>query len=79
MAKPSYGTDMTRPVADREHAMALQRLEEADERIDNLERRIRELKGTGEPTIEAEHLLELMRRSRASMKLQADLLAADRT
>jgi hypothetical protein len=59
--------------------MALQRLHEADKRIANLETQIQKLKEDGQPTLEAERLLHLMRQSRALMQQQADLFANDKT
>jgi hypothetical protein len=58
--------------------MALQRLEEADKRIANLETQIQALKKEEQPTVEAERLLQLMRQSRALMQHQADLFARDK-
>ena len=43
--------------------MALQRLKEAEERIAKLEAGIQRLKENGQPTVEAERLLRLIRRS----------------
>jgi hypothetical protein len=68
-----------RRVTDREHAIARRRIERVDKRIANIEKRIQELKEDGQPTMEAERLLELMRQSRASMQRQADLFAKDKT
>jgi hypothetical protein len=68
-----------RRVTDREHAIARRRIERVDKRIANIEKRIQGLKEDGQPTIEAERLLELMRQSRASMQRQADLFAKDKT
>jgi hypothetical protein len=59
--------------------MALQRLEEADKRIASLERQIQKLKEDGQPTLEAERLLHLLRQSRSVMQCQADLVANDKT
>jgi hypothetical protein len=50
--------------ADRR--MALKRIEDANRRIANLEAAVRRLKDKGEPTVEAERLLRLMRQSRSS-------------
>lgn len=72
-------SEMIRRVTDREHDMALQRLEEADKRIANLERQIQKLQEDGQPTLEAERLLHLMRQSRAVMQQQADLVSKDKT
>jgi hypothetical protein len=66
-------------VTDREHATALRRIERADKRIVNLEKRIQELKEGGQSTVEAERLLQLMRQSRASMQRQAGHFAKDKT
>ena len=59
--------------------MALQRLEETDKRIANIKRQIQKLKEDGQPTLEAERLLHLLRQSRAVMQQQADLVAKDKT
>ena len=59
--------------------MALQRLEETEKRIANLETRIQTLQEEGQPTVEAERLLQLMRRSRALMQHQANLFAKDKS
>jgi hypothetical protein len=59
--------------------MALQRLEKANERIAELETGIQRLKEKGQPTMEAERLLRLMRRSRVVMQRHADLLEKDKT
>jgi hypothetical protein len=48
--------------------MAFQRIAETDNRIANLEERIQALREDGQPTIEAERLLQLMHRSRACMQ-----------
>ena len=58
--------------------MALQRIAEADNRIANLKERIQALREDGQPTIEAERLLQLMHRSRACMQEQADLFSKDK-
>jgi hypothetical protein len=70
---------MIHRITDRERAMALQRLAETDARIANLKNRIHQLKKNGQPTVEAERLLEGLRRSRALMQRQADLLSKDET
>jgi hypothetical protein len=54
-------------------------MEEADGRIADLERQIQKLKEDGQPTLEAERPLHLLRQSRAVMQQQADLLANDKT
>ena len=59
--------------------MALQRLKEAEERIAKLEAGIQRLKENGQPTVEAERLLRLMRRSCVVMRRHVDLLAKDQT
>lgn len=70
---------MIRRLGHTEHTMALQRLEDANERIAGLEAGIQHLKEEGQPTVEAERLLRLMRRSRDVMQRYADLLAKDQT
>jgi hypothetical protein len=59
--------------------MALQRLEEAEVRIAELKAGIQRLKENGQPTVEAERLLRLMRRSSVEMRQYVDLLAKDQT
>ena len=59
--------------------MALQRLEETSARIAEMEARIQRLKENGQPTVEAERLLRLMRRSQLMMRRRVDLLAKDQT
>jgi hypothetical protein len=66
------GNEMMR-ATEREHATALQR--KVDKRLANLEERIQALREDGQPTIEAERLLQLMHRSRACMQEQADLFS----
>ena len=61
------GNEMMR-ATEREHAMALQRIAKVDKRIANLEERIQALREDGQPTMEAERLLQLMHRSRACMQ-----------
>lgn len=61
-----------------DRAMELQRLEAVNERIAGLEEGIPRLKEQGQPTVEAERLLGLMRQSRL-MQRHADLLAKDQT
>ena len=70
---------MVRRLSGTERAMALQRLEETNERIAKLEASIQNLKDKGQPTVEAERLLRLMRRSRVAMRRLVDLLAKDQT
>jgi hypothetical protein len=70
---------MIRRVTNREHAVALQRLEETQKRIANLETQIQTLQEEGQPTVEAERLLQLMRRSHAIMQHQADLFGKDKS
>ena len=59
--------------------MALQRLEETEVRIAEMEAAIQRLKENGQPTVEAERLLRLMRRSQLMMRRRVDLLAKDQT
>jgi hypothetical protein len=59
--------------------MVFQRLVETDARITNLKNRIHELKIAGQPSVEAERLLELLCRSRALIQRQADSLSKDKT
>ena len=59
--------------------MTLRRLAEANERIADLERGIQRLKEKGQPTVEAERLLRLLRRSRVVMQRCAVLLENDKT
>lgn len=66
-------------LSETDRAMALQRLEEMNERITDLEAGIQRLKEKGQPTVEAERLLRLMRRSRLAMRRNVDLLARDQT
>ena len=70
---------MMRLVTDKEHAMALRRIEEANQRIANLETRIKKLKEEGQPTVEAERSLQLMHQSRAFISAKRDLFAKDKT
>ena len=60
-----------------ERTMVLQRLKETNERIADLEARIHRLKENGQPTVEAERLLRLLRRSRGMMRRYVDLLTRD--
>ena len=57
--------------------MALQRLEDANARIAALKAGIQRLKENGQPTVEAERLLRLMRRSRVVMQRHLNLIARD--
>ena len=66
-------------LSETDRAMALQRLEEMNERITDLEAGIQRLKEKGQPIVEAERLLRLMRRSRLAMRRNVDLLARDQT
>lgn len=66
-------------LSETDRAMALQRLEEVNERITDLEAGIQRLKEKGQPIVEAERLLRLMRRSRLAMRRNVDLLARDQT
>ena len=59
--------------------MELQRLDAVNERIARLESGIRRLKEKGQPIVEAERLLRLMRRSRVVMRRHVDLLTKDQT
>ena len=63
---------------EREHATALRRIERVDKRLAKLEERIQALREDGQPTIEAERLVQLMHRSRACMQEQADLFSKDK-
>lgn len=58
--------------------MALERIAETDNRIATLEERIQALKEDGQPSLEAERLLQLMHQSRACMQQQADLFSKDK-
>jgi uncharacterized small protein (DUF1192 family) len=70
---------MIKRLSETQRSMALQRLKEAEERIAKLEAGIQRLKKKGQPTVEAERLLRLLRRSRAVMRRHVDLLAKDQT
>jgi len=59
--------------------MAFQRLEEVEKRIGEVEARIQRLKENGQPIVEAERLLRLMRRSHVVMRRFIDLLAKNQT
>jgi hypothetical protein len=71
------GNEMMR-ATEREQAAALRRVARVDKRLANLEQRIQALREDGQPTIEAERLLQLMHRSRACMQEQADLFSKDK-
>lgn len=71
--------EVIRRLSTAERTMALRRLAEANERIADLERGIQRLKEKGQPTVEAERLLRLMRRSRVVMQRCAVLLENDKT
>ena len=64
-------------LSETERKMTLQRLEEANARIAGLEAGIQRLKEQGQPTVEAERLLRLMRRSRGVMRRHLNLIAGD--
>ena len=70
---------MIRRLSETERALALQRLEAATERIADLEAGIQRLREKGLPTVEAERLLRLIRRSHVVMRRYADMLANDKT
>jgi len=53
--------------------MELQRLEAVNERIAGLEAGIQRLKEQGQPTVEAERLLYLLRQSRVTIRRHGDL------
>jgi hypothetical protein len=57
--------------------MELQRLEAVNERIAGLEEGIQRLKEQGQPTVEAERLLGLMRQSCLMMQRHLNLIARD--
>jgi hypothetical protein len=54
---------MTSRLSETDHAMELQRLEAMNERMAGLEAGIQRLKEQGQPTVEAERLLHLLRQS----------------
>jgi hypothetical protein len=64
-------------LSETERTMALQRLEEANERIAALQAGIRRPREQGQPIVEAERLLRLMRRSRGVMRRHLNLIARD--
>ena len=66
-------------LSETERAMELQRLEAVNERIAGLEAGIQRLKEQGQPTVEAERLLGLMRQSRLMMQRHVDRLAKDQS
>ena len=70
---------MIRRLSETDRTLALQRLEAANERIADLEAGIQRLREKGLPTVEAERLLRLIRRSHVVMRRYADLLANDKT
>jgi hypothetical protein len=53
--------------------MELQRIEAVNERIAGLEAGIERLKEQGQPTVEAERLLHLLRQSRVAIRQHGDL------
>ena len=65
---------MIRRLSEAERSMALQRLKEAEERIAKLEAGIQRLKENGQPTVEAERLLRLLRRSHVGKRGRVDRL-----
>ena len=70
---------MIRRLSDTERSMEIQRLEEVEKRIAVLEAGIQRQKDDGQPTVEAERLLRLLRRSRVVMRRHVDLPAKDQT
>jgi hypothetical protein len=70
---------MIRRLSETDRTLALQRLEAANERIADLEAGIQRLREKGLPTVEAERLLRLIRRSQVVMRRYADMLANDKT
>jgi hypothetical protein len=66
-------------LSETERTMELQRLEAVNERIAGLEAGIQRLKEQGQPTVEAERLLGLMRQSRLMMQRHVDRLAEDQS
>ena len=70
---------MMRRLSETERTLALQRLDAANERIAGLEAGIQRLREKGLPTVEAERLLRLIRRSQVVMRRYADLLGDDTT
>jgi hypothetical protein len=63
-------------LSDTERTMEQQRLEAVNQRIADLEKGIQGLKEQGQPTVEAERLLGLMRQSRLVMQRHSDLIAS---
>jgi hypothetical protein len=70
---------MINRLSETERTMELQRLEAVNARIADLEAGIQRLKEKGQPTVEAERLLRLMRRSRTAMQRHIDLLTKDQS
>ena len=66
-------------LSETERTMELQRFEAVNERIAGLEAGIQRLKEKGQPTVEAERLPRLMRRSRTAMQRHIDLLTKDQS
>lgn len=66
---------MMRRITNRQYAMMLQRLEEANRRIADQKDHIRKLRKHRCQTVEAERLLNLMRTSRELLQHQMDLLS----
>jgi hypothetical protein len=64
-------------LSDIDRAMKLRRLEALNERIAALEAGIQRVKKQGQPTVETERLLRLMRRSRGVMRRHLNLVARD--
>jgi hypothetical protein len=60
-------------LSEAERTMERQRLEAVSKRIAELEAGIQRLKDHGQPTVEAERLLRLLRRSRIAMRGHGDL------
>jgi len=59
-------------LSETERTLELQRLEAVNERIAELEAGIKRLKEKGQPTVEAERLLRLVRHSRLTMRGHVD-------
>jgi hypothetical protein len=70
---------MIRRLSETERTLALQRLEAVNARIADLEAGIQRLRQQGLPTVEAERMLRLARRSHAVMRRCASILADDKT
>jgi hypothetical protein len=60
-------------LSETERAMELQRFEAVNERIAGLEAGIERLKELGQPTVEAERLLYLLRQSQVAIRRHVDL------